>query len=126
LSLPGYADPATLLEEMSGDQRYILDYLTEEVLQRQSQEVQRFLLCTSMLERLTASLCNAILQQTGSQHLLELLKQNNLFVVSLDSKREWYRYHALFAEALYHQVKQTYADLLPLLHARASLWYAEH
>ena len=126
LSLPGYADPATLLQEISGDQRYILDYLTEEVLRRQPQEVQLFLLCTCMLEQLTASLCNAVTQQTGSQHFLELLEQDNLFVTSLDSKQEWYRYHALFAEALYHQLKQTYADLLPLLHSRASLWYAEH
>ena len=126
LSLPKHADPLALLEEVSGDQRYILDYLTEVVLQRQPQQVQTFLLCTCILERLTASLCDAVLQQHGSQQMLRRLEQTNLFVVSLDSKREWYRYHALFAEALCYQLEQTQPDLVPSLHQRASLWYAEH
>jgi ATP/maltotriose-dependent transcriptional regulator MalT len=86
LSLTDQANPATLLKEVTGDQRYILDYLTEEVLRRQPQEVQTFLLSTSILERLTASLCDAVLQQTGSQHLLQRLERANLFVVSLDSR----------------------------------------
>ena len=126
LSLPERADPLTLLEEASGNQRYILDYLTEEVLRRQPQEVQTFLLSTCILDQLTAPLCDAAMQQHGSQQLLEGLEQANLFVVSLDSKREWYRYHALFAQALYYRLEQTQKDLLPTLHHRASLWYAEH
>ena len=126
LSFPGRADPLTLLEEVRGDQRYILDYLTEVVLQRQPQEVQTFLLSTCILERLNASLCDAVMEQTGSQQMLRQLDRANLFVVSLDSKREWYRYHALFAEALCYQLEQTQPDLLPSLHQRASLWYAEH
>jgi len=126
LSLPEHANPATLLQEVSGDQRYILDYLTEAVLRQQPQEVQTFLLFTSILEQLNASLCNAVMQQSGSQQLLESLEHANLFVVSLDSRRQWYRYHALFAEALQHQLEQTHADLVPILHHRASLWYAEH
>lgn len=126
LSLPEQANPATLLQEVSGDQRYILDYLTQEVLQHQSQEIQTFLLSTCILERLSASLCDAILQQDGSQQILQRLEQANLFVVSLDSKREWYRYHALFAQSLRYQLEQTYADLVPTLHYRASLWYATH
>jgi len=126
LSLPEQANPATLLQELSGDQRYILDYLAEEVLGRQLQEVQTFLLSTCILGRLTASLCDAVMQQAGSQRMLERLEQANLFVVSLDSKRQWYRYHALFAEALQHQLEQTHADLVPILHHRASLWYAQH
>ena len=76
LSLPGHADPASLLEEVSGDQRYILDYLTEEVLRRQPQEVQTFLLCTSILEQLSASLCDAVMEQTGSQQMFERLEQS--------------------------------------------------
>ena len=126
LSLTELANPATLLKEVSGDQRYILDYLTEVVLQRQPPEVQTFLLSTSILERLTAPLCDAVMQQTGSQHLLQRLEQANLFVMSLDNKREWYRYHALFAEALRYRLEQTQPDLMLTLHHRASLWYAEH
>jgi len=126
LSLQGRLNPATLLEEVSGDQRYILDYLTEEVLQRQSPEMQTFLLSTCILQRLTAPLCDAVVQRSGSQQMLEWLEQANLFVVSLDSKRQWYRYHALFAEALRYRLEQTHADLVLILHHRASLWYAEH
>ncbi len=126
LSLHGRSDPSSLLEEASGEQRYILDFLTEEVLRRQSQEVQTFLLSTCILERLTASLCDAVMEQTGSRQLLEQLEQANLFVMSLDLNRQWYRYHALFAEALRNQLERTHADLVPILHYRASLWYAEH
>jgi LuxR family maltose regulon positive regulatory protein len=126
LSLPEQAHPATLLQEVSGDQRYILDYLTEEVLRRQSQEVQLFLLSTCILERLSASLCNTVMQQDGSQEILQQLEQANLFVVSLDSKRQWYRYHALFAEALSCQLEKMHPDLVPILHHCASLWYAQH
>ena len=126
LSLPGHADPPPCWRRSSGDQRYILDYLTEEVLRRQPQEMQTFLLSTCILERLTASLCDAVMEQTDSQQMLQRLEQANLFVVSLDSKREWYRYHALFAEALCYQLEQTHPDLVPILHHRASLWYAEH
>src|SRR5262249_7379138 len=113
LSLPAGANPARLLQEISGDQHYILDYLTEVVLGRQPQEVQSFLLCTSILEHLTASLCDAVMEQTDSQQLLERLEQTNLFVVSLDNEREYYRYHALFAEALGYRLQQSHADLLP-------------
>ncbi len=126
LSLPELVNPTTLLAEVSGDQRYILDYLIQEVLGRQPQEVQTFLLSTCILERLTASLCDAVTQQHGSQQMLRRLEQANLFVTSLDSKREWYRYHALFAEALHSRLEQTQDDLVLTLHHRASLWYAEH
>jgi LuxR family maltose regulon positive regulatory protein len=126
LSLPERADPLTFLREVSGDQRYILDYLTQEVLQRQPQEVQTFLLCTSVLDQLSASLCDAVMDQTGSLQMLRRLEQTNLFIVSLDTKREWYRYHALFAEALRNRLEWTHADLIPSLHYRASLWYAQH
>src|SRR5262249_31193941 len=120
------ADPAALLQELGGDQRYILDYLTQQVLRRQPQDVQTFLLSTCILERLTASLCDAVMEQTGSQQMLERREQANLFFGCLDTKRQWYRYHALFAEALHYRLQDTHADLVPLLHHRASLWYAKH
>ncbi len=123
LSLPERADPLALLKEVSGDQRYILDYLTQEVLQRQPQEMQTFLLYTSILDQLSASLCDTVMHQTGSQQMLRRLEQANLFIVSLDGRRQWYRYHALFAEALRYRLEQTHADLVPTLHHRASLWY---
>jgi LuxR family maltose regulon positive regulatory protein len=126
LSLQGQTDPTLLLEETSGDQSYILDYLTQEVLRRQPQEVQTFLLSTCLLERLTASLCDAVMGHSGSQQMLERLERTNLFLTSLDNKRQWYRYHALFAEALYSQLERTHSDLVPMLHARASRWYAQH
>jgi LuxR family maltose regulon positive regulatory protein len=126
LSLPEHVDPLTLLEHASGEQRYILDYLTQVVVQKQPAEVQHFLLCTSILERLSASLCDAVVEQTGSQEMLKYLERANLFVVALDRRRQWYRYHALFAQALSLQLQQSHADLVPMLHARASRWYARH
>ncbi len=125
-SLPVHSNPVALLEEVRGNQRYILEYLTQEVLRRQPQDMQRFLLSTCILERLTASLCDAVLEQHGSQQMLDRLERANLFLTSLDNKRQWYRYHALFAEALYSQLEQSHADLVPVLHARASRWYAQH
>ena len=125
LSLQGQADPGDLLEEVHGNQRYIFDYLIEEVFQRQSASVQTFLLHTSILERLSAPLCDAILQQSGSQQMLEQLERANLFVVSLDRQRRWYRYHALFTEALRHRMEQTQSEFVPILHYRASQWYAQ-
>lgn len=126
LSLSGYSNPTTILAELSGDQCYIQDFLIEEVLQRQPQEMQTFLLSTCILERFTASLCDAVMLRAGSQRMLEQLERANLFVISLDNKRQWYRYHALFAEALRYRLEQTYPDFASTLHHRASLWYAEH
>ncbi len=126
LSLPDQLNSEELLKEISGNQSYILEFLTEEVLRRQPQEIQTFLLCTSILdERFTASLCNAVVERTGSQQMLQEIEQANLFVVSLDSRRQWYRYHDLFAQALRYQLERTHADLIPPLHYRASVWYAE-
>ncbi len=126
LSLQAHADPGDLLEEVSGSQRYIFDYLIEEVFQHQSASVQTFLLHTSILKRLSAPLCDAILEQSGSQQVLEQLERANLFIVSLDTQRRWYRYHALFTEALRHRLEQTQPALVPILHYRTSQWYAQH
>jgi LuxR family maltose regulon positive regulatory protein len=126
LSLQEHPDPTWLLEEVSGSQYEILDYLIEEVLQQQPEEVQTFLLSTSILERFTASLCDAVMEQGGSQEMLELLLRSNLFLVPLDSKRQWHRYHKLFAEALRSRLEQTQSHLASTLHSRASIWYTEH
>jgi LuxR family transcriptional regulator, maltose regulon positive regulatory protein len=126
-SLQGRTSPGKLLEEVeevSGSQRYIFDYLIEEVFGRQSAAVQTFLLQTSILTQLSAPLCDAVLEQSGSQQMLEQLERANLFLVSLDGQRHWYRYHALFAEALQHRLEQTQPAVVPGLHSRASRWYA--
>ena len=127
LSLQGRGEARSLLEEVeevSGSQRYIFDYLIEEVFGRQSAAVQTFLLQTSILTQLSAPLCDAILEQSGSQQLLEQLEHANLFLVSLDGQRHWYRFHTFFAEALRYRLEQTQPALVPLLHSRASHWYA--
>jgi len=125
LSLQGGSTPThDLLAEISGDQNYILEYLTDEVLQRQPLAVQTFLLCTSILEQLSAPLCDAVLEQQGSQHVLEQLERANLFIVSLDTERRWYRYHPLFAEALRYRLEQGEGEQVAALHRRASRWYA--
>jgi LuxR family maltose regulon positive regulatory protein len=127
LSLQGHGEARSLLEEVeevSGSQRYIFDYLIEEVFGRQSAAVQTFLLQTSILSQISAPLCDALLEQSGSQQLLEQLEHANLFLVSLDGQRHWYRFHTFFAEALRYRLEQTQPALVPLLHSRASHWYA--
>jgi LuxR family maltose regulon positive regulatory protein len=105
-----------------------MDYLMEEVLQRQSAEIQTFLLQTSILEQLSAPLCDAVSvppPRAGSHSILEHLDQTNLFVTPLDDRRIWYRYHRLFADLLQRQLRQRWPDLVPELHRRASAWYEE-
>jgi LuxR family maltose regulon positive regulatory protein len=117
---------AEFVEAFAGSHRYVLDYLADEVLQQQPKDVQTFLLHSSILERLCAGLCQAVLDTTEAQTLLELIEAANLFLVPLDNRREWFRYHHLFADLLRHRLKQTQPDLLPVLHRRASHWCEEH
>jgi LuxR family transcriptional regulator, maltose regulon positive regulatory protein len=126
LSLQGRADISGFLAAFSGTHRYVLDYLSEEVLARQSEPVQTFLLHTCILERLSGSLCDAVTAQEGSQAMLEVLYRANLFVVALDDERGWYRYHHLFAQALRSHLQQREPTLPPVLHQRASQWYEQH
>ncbi|HET7091287.1 MAG TPA: hypothetical protein VFL17_21845, partial [Anaerolineae bacterium] len=107
----------------TGGHHYIADYLAEEVLNRQSDAVRSFLLKTSILDRLTASLCNALTERVDGQTTLEALEQANLFVTPLDDDRGWYRYHHLFADVLRSRLRQAYPDQLPELHRRAAEWY---
>jgi len=104
----------------------VLDYLSEEVLARQPEPVQQFLLHTCILERLSGPLCDAVTAQQGSQAMLEALERANLFVVPLDDERGWYRYHHLFAEVLRSHLQQAEPTLMPELHRRASAWYEQH
>jgi LuxR family maltose regulon positive regulatory protein len=116
---------SSLISTITGSHRYILDYLTEEVLQRQPEHIQSFLLQTSILDGLCGPLCDAVTGQRDGQQTLEQLERANLFIVPLDSQRRWYRYHHLFADLLRSRLEQTMDDLVPTLHHRASEWYEE-
>ncbi len=126
LSLQNSDDPSQFIQNFKGDNHYIVDYLVSEVLQHQPGYIRDFLLQTSILERLNVQLCNAVTQQVGSQHILEMLDQQRLFVIPLDGRRHWYRYHHLFAECLQAELARTAADQLSAYHERASLWLSAH
>ena len=100
LSMQGRDDIAAFIAGFAGDDRYIVDYLAEEVLQRQPEDVRSFLLQTSILDRLSGSLCDAVTGQDGGKAMLAGLERGNLFLVPLDDRRRWYRYHQLFADVL--------------------------
>jgi LuxR family maltose regulon positive regulatory protein len=129
LSMQGRKDISAFLKAFTGSQRYIIDYLAEEVLARQPEPVQTFLLQTAILERLQGSLCEAVIGEHGGeasgQAMLEQLEQANLFLTPLDDERLWYRYHQLFAEALRHRLQRKDPMLVPELHRRASAWYEQ-
>jgi LuxR family maltose regulon positive regulatory protein len=128
LSMRGQKDARKFLATFAGSQRYVMDYLVEEVLRQQPQEVQDFLLKTSVLERLTASLCDSITgQRRGQEMLVRLESAFGGFLVSLDESRKWYRYHHLFADLLRHQLGAiSGAAQTATLHQRASEWYEGH
>ncbi|TCM47759.1 LuxR C-terminal-related transcriptional regulator [Kribbella sp. VKM Ac-2568] len=122
----GSGDVAGFVDAFSGSHRFILDYLVEEVLDRQPDEVRRFLLDTSVLDQLTGGLCDALTGRSDGQPMLETLERENLFVVPLDDERRWYRYHHLFADALRARLAARHADRVGELHAAASRWLAEN
>ena len=124
LSLQGREDVSSIIHSYSGANRYILDFLFEEVFQHQSEECQNFLLQTSILDQLCISLCNAVTQQTNSQLLLDTLERGNLFLIALDEEGKWYRYHHLFGDLLKKHLRQIYPELYIQLHRRAGVWYA--
>lgn len=122
LSLQHRSDPDALLGVFTGSHRYVLDYLTEEVLERQPDRIRTFLLHNSVLDRMTAPLCNAVTGGHDGQDMLERLERVNLFVVPLDEHRRWYRFHHLFAEALRAHLQRVEAERVPDLHRRAADW----
>jgi LuxR family maltose regulon positive regulatory protein len=125
LSLRGRRDVAAFIERFAGDDRYIVDYLVEEVLSRQPDDVRGFLVRTSILKRLTGPLCDAVTGRPGGRAMLEALDRANLFMVPLDHSRRWYRYHHLFADVLQTHLTEEHPDEIAELHRRASRWYDE-
>ncbi len=147
LSMQGREDTASFIQAFTGSHHFVLDYLVEEVLQRQPERVHSFLLQTSILDRLSGPLCDAVrfgiaetpnrpegeassegdvvTGQLDSKRILEALERGNLFVVPLDDKRQWYRYHHLFADVLQAHLMEEQPNKIPVLHLRASEWY-EH
>jgi LuxR family maltose regulon positive regulatory protein len=126
LSLQGRGDAPIFIEDFAGDDRYIIDYLFEEVLLRQPEKIRNFLLQTAILNRLSSPLCDAVTHGEDAKRLLETLERGNLFVVPLDSKRNWFRYHHLFADVLRAYAMEEEPNQVPVLHLRASEWYEKN
>jgi LuxR family maltose regulon positive regulatory protein len=124
--MQGRKDIQSFIKAFTGSHRYIVDYLIQEVFALQTNEVQTFLLRTSILERMCGPLCEAVTGQADGQAMLEYVEQANLFLQPLDDERRWYRYHHLFAELLRYRLQREQPDLVPLLHRQASGWYKEH
>ncbi|MGP8001371.1 MAG: LuxR C-terminal-related transcriptional regulator [Streptosporangiaceae bacterium] len=126
LSLRGHPSPPAFIAQFSGDNRFIGDFLAEEVLSRQPPEVQRFLVRTSVLGRFSAPLGTAVSEVPNAAGLLDRLERENLFLVPLDETRQWFRYHHLFGQVLRSQLARAEPDLVPALHQRASAWHQLH
>ncbi len=135
VSIQGRSDAARFIQTFTGTNRFVLDYLVEEVLRQQTEIVQSFLLRTSILERMCGPLCEAVLcTPAGSgQEILEYLERANLFIIPLDDERRWYRYHHLFADLLQQRLQKSVASSKKVegmgvaeLHGRASLWFEDH
>ena len=126
LSIQGSQDVSSFIAGFAGNDRYIVDYLVEEVLAHQPEPVREFLLHTAVLDRLTGPLCDSVTGRADGSLMLATLQRANLFLVDLDDRREWYRYHHLFADVLRARLLAEQPDLVPLLHQRASRWYERH
>jgi LuxR family maltose regulon positive regulatory protein len=126
LSIQGREDVSSFIARFAGNDRYIVDYLVEEVLAHQSEPVREFLLHTAVLDRLTGPLCDTLTGRDDGSHMLTTLQRANLFLVALDDQGQWYRYHHLFADVLRARLFAEQPDLVPLLHQRASRWYEAH
>lgn len=126
ISMQGHEDLTSLIRSFSGSNRHILDYLIEEVLERQSKAVQTFMLQTSILHQMSGSLCDALTGQNDGQATLEALERANLFIIPLDHDRIWYRYHHLFADLLRQRIGQNQQHDIVNLHRHAAEWYMQH
>jgi LuxR family maltose regulon positive regulatory protein len=131
LSIRSASDPEQFIKSFTGSDRYILDYLIDEVFSHQPEKIQNFLLATSILDRFCGPLCDSILAEMqdypgesadNSQAMIELVERSNLFLIPLDYKRKWYRYHHLFSDLLRHSLGQVAPQKIPFLHLRASQW----
>src|SRR6266511_142981 len=135
ISMQGLQDVSSFIESFTGTHRFVLDYLLEEVFVHQSERIQKFFLCTSILDRMCGSLCDAVLLDSpgSGQATLEYLERANMFIVPLDNERRWYRYHHLFADLLQQRLhrgsnstRASEVGNVTELHTRASVWYENH
>jgi LuxR family maltose regulon positive regulatory protein len=132
LSMQGCKDVPGFITAFRGSHHYIVDYLADEVLKRQDEQTRSFLLQTSILSRMCASLCNSLVDARSGEHpldgqrMLETLEKMNLFIIPLDGERRWYRYHHLFADALNRRLEYQFPEILPDLYRRASVWYEKN
>jgi LuxR family transcriptional regulator, maltose regulon positive regulatory protein len=126
LWLAGHPDPERFAAEFSGSERTVASYLLAEVLERQSEQVRRLLLRTSVLERISGELADLLTGGSGAERVLQDLEEAGAFVMSLDARRSWFRYHRLFADLLQLELRRTAPDEIPGLHRAASGWFAEH
>ena len=126
LSMQGRENISEFIQDLKGDNRYIMDYLMEEVLKIQTDDIKEFLLRTSILEQMSAPLCNAVLNRNDSQSILETLEKNNMFVIPLDTERTWYRYHHLFAELLKQRLRLRDKAAIIELHNKAIEWFKDN
>ena len=123
LSLRTQANLRVAVQSFTGGQRFILDYVQEEILQRQPLPLQHFLLHIAILDRMNAAICQALTGEPASQEMLEVLERSNLFVIPLDSERQWYRLHSLFRDVLRARLRATQPELMVCLHQRAARWH---
>jgi LuxR family transcriptional regulator, maltose regulon positive regulatory protein len=123
LSLRGHSSPGAFVRQFTGGNRFIAEFLAEEVLSRQPAEIRQFLTRTAVLGRFCAPLCEAVTGSAGAAQIIEILERDNLFLVPLDDSRVWYRFHHLFAQVLFGQLARTEPALVAVLHRRASAWH---
>lgn len=126
ISLQGNVDTSKLIQSFTGSNRLVLDYLIEEVLHQQPNNIQNFLLKTSILDRMTGSLCDVLTGSENGQETLELLERANLFIIPLDEERQWYRYHHLFGDLLRQRLDRSSSGSLSKLNTEASEWYEQN
>jgi LuxR family maltose regulon positive regulatory protein len=125
LSLHGHPSPGAFVRQFSGDNRFIVDFLAEEVLSRQPAQIRQFLARTAVLDRFCAPLCEAVTGSANAAEILDVVERDNLFLIPLDDNRQWYRYHHLFAQVLRSQLARTEPAIAPTLHQRASAWHRQ-
>ena len=123
LSLRGHPSPSSFVQQFTGDNRFVGDFLAQEVLSRQPSEIRDFLCRTAILDRFTPSLCDAVAGSANAREIIDILERENLFLVALDDERQWFRYHQLFGQMLLSRLVQTEPGLVPVLHRRASEWH---
>ncbi|NPE30104.1 hypothetical protein HNV12_19550 [Methanococcoides sp. SA1] len=126
LSMQSQKDKSEFINDFAGDNRYIMDYLIEEVLESQDDNIKQFLLQTSLFEQFSGSLCDFILDRNDSQRIIESLEKHNMFIIPLDTERNWFRYHHLFADLLKHRLKMLHKNKIIELHNKASIWFEEN